>query len=40
MAQMQRNSGIIGENDDFEGLQVKSANSGLRDNWDVFLGVA
>ena len=40
MVQMQRNSGIIAENDDFEGLQVKNSNSGLRDNWEVFQGVA
>ena len=40
MARMQRNSGIISENDDFEGLQVKNTNSGLRDNGEVFQGVA
>ena len=40
MAQMQRNSGIIAENDDLEGLQTYSANSGLRDNREVFQGVA
>ena len=36
MAQMQRNSGIIAENDDLEGLQTYNANSGLRDNGEVF----
>ena len=40
MAQMQRNSGIIAENDDFEGLQEKNTNSGLGDNRVVFQGVA
>ena len=40
MAQMQRNSGIIAENDDLEGLQTYNANSGLRDNGEVFQGVA
>ena len=40
MAQMQRNSGIIAENDDFEGLQEKNTNSGLRDYRVIFYGVA
>ena len=40
MAQMQRNSGIIAENDDLEGLQTYSANSGLGDNRVIFYGVA